>query len=136
MFDNYIAAHGLAAIVDSSSGFSIKADKGSAYIRPHSANQLMGWIYYALPSPPPGNDTLKKLAIDFSSTAAYVSAVHVYLGNNEVYKADNMQQASSFTEDISSSQAVFKDKGILVAIHVVFDSVAASFHFQSVSIGI
>ncbi|KAK4168224.1 hypothetical protein QBC43DRAFT_284864 [Cladorrhinum sp. PSN259] len=129
--DHSISVHGLGAIKDSrtSDTFTVQGDKGSALIRPTNVNRLTEWIYYALPSPPPGYTGLKNLTIDCSSQNA--------LGNHHAWSTGNyFQQISTFTQNIPSGQAAYAGKGILVAIYIEFEVIAASLTIQSVSIGI
>ncbi|KAK4158754.1 hypothetical protein QBC43DRAFT_248868 [Cladorrhinum sp. PSN259] len=133
---NAISEHGFGAIKDSSTTFTIQADKGSALIRPTNNTQLTGWIYYTLPSPAPGYTGLKNITIDFSSQSATVDAVQIWLANRKVWDAENLQKTSTFSEDIATGQATYSGKGIGVGIYVEFDSLASTLRFQNVSIGI
>ncbi|KAI1642121.1 uncharacterized protein F4817DRAFT_310721 [Daldinia loculata] len=130
----WISTHGIGAIKDSTSTFSITADKGSALVKPTSPNELSGWIHFTIPSPPVNNPNLKVVAVDFSSQSATVDAVAIYLANLVKFKEEGLQKGQSFSLTISSAQAVYQGKGISVSILVEFDSVASNLRIQSVGI--
>ncbi|KAI2777519.1 hypothetical protein F4815DRAFT_290148 [Daldinia loculata] len=130
----WISTHGIGAIKDSTSTFSITADKGSALIKPTSPNELSGWIHFTIPSPPVNNPNLKVVAVDFSSHSANVDAVAIYLANLVKFKEEGLQKGQSFSLTINSAQAVYQGKGISVSILVEFDSVASNLRIQSVGI--
>ncbi|KAI1657623.1 hypothetical protein F4813DRAFT_70263 [Daldinia decipiens] len=130
----WISTHGIGAIKDSTSSFSITADKGSALVKPTSPNELSGWIHFTIPSPPVNNPNLKVVAVDFSSQSATVDSVAIYLANSVKFKEEELQKGQSFTLTISSTQAIYQGKGISVSVFVQFDSVASNLRFQSVGI--
>jgi hypothetical protein len=131
-----LSTHGIGAIKDSGSSFTITADKGSALVKPTNANQLSGWIHFTIPSPPVESPNLKNVTIDFHSQSATVETVAVYLANAQKYREENLQRGESFTLSIASQQAIYNGKGIAVSIMVQFDSVSSKLQFQSVSIGL
>lgn len=130
----WLSTHGLGAIKDSSSTFTITADTGSALVKPTSANELSGWIHFTIPSPPATNPNLQTIAIDFQSQSATVETVAVYFANMQKYKGDNLQRGQSFTLTLASGSAIYDGKGIAVSIYVKFDNVASTLRFQSVAV--
>ena len=128
----WLSTHGIGAIKDSQSSFSITADKGSALIKPTNPSQLSGYIHFTIPSPPVNNPNLKAVAVDFSSQSASVDTVLVYLANNEEFKKENLQRGQSFQLDISD--VAYGGKGIALMILVNFNSVDSTLNFQSVGI--
>ncbi|KAI0106665.1 hypothetical protein F4814DRAFT_66010 [Daldinia grandis] len=130
----WISTHGIGAIKDSTSTFSITADKGSALVKPTDANELSGWIHFTIPSPPVNSPNLKVVAVDFSSQSANVDSVFIHLANLVKFKEEGLQKGQSFTLTINSAQAVYQGKGISVSVYIQFDSVASNLRFQSVGI--
>lgn len=130
-----LSTHGMGAIKDSNSTFTITADRGSALVKPTDANHLEGWIHFTIPSPPATDPNLKSVTIDFSSQSATVETVAVYLANMQKFKEENLQKGQSFTLDIASVRRVtYAGKGIAVSIFVEFSSSASNLRFQSVAI--
>lgn len=131
----WLSTHGIGAIKDSNSSFSITAENGVALIHPTSANDKSGWIHFTIPSPPADNPNLRAVTARFSTSSATVDKVRVFLGNNTAYSRDSTQETDSFTYGISStSETVYKDLGIAVSIWVDFDSVTAKLKIQSVGV--
>ncbi|KAI1806578.1 hypothetical protein F4811DRAFT_135552 [Daldinia bambusicola] len=131
----WISTHGIGAIKDSTSSFSITADKGSALVKPTNPNQLSGWIHFTIPSPPVNNPNLKVVAVDFSSQSASVESVAIYLANAVKFREDGLQRGQSFNLTIPNSPAVlYEGKGISVSIYVEFENVSSNLRLQSVGI--
>ncbi|KAK4222445.1 hypothetical protein QBC38DRAFT_489824 [Podospora fimiseda] len=133
-----LSVNGIGATVDSESTFKFAAANGTGKIYPGGtgSSDLKGWVYFAIPSPLPPYSALNSVTIQFAATNAQVDKVAVWLGNNQVFSADNLQQTDTFTKPIASSQAVYNGSGIAVAVYVVFDGPASKVNFQSVSIGV
>ncbi|KAI3319122.1 hypothetical protein HD806DRAFT_510048 [Xylariaceae sp. AK1471] len=130
----WLSTHGIGAIKDSDSTFSIVAESGSAVVKPTQANQLTGWLHFVIPSPPVTNPNLKTLAIDFSTQGATVEGVAVYLANNEIYTKNKLQRGQSFTLKILSAESTYDGKGVAVSVFIKFTGVTSTLNFQSVAI--
>ncbi|KAF5230026.1 hypothetical protein FAUST_10049 [Fusarium austroamericanum] len=132
----HLSTHGIGAIKETGSTFTITADRGSAVVKPTEANELTGWIHFTIPSPATGGPNLNSVSIDFHSQTATVDTVAVYLANSLKFKEENLQRGQSFVLPIPSGQAIYNGKGIAVSVQVQFQDSNSKLHFQSVSIGI
>lgn len=130
----WLSTHGIGAIKDSDSTFSITAESGSAVVKPTRGDNLTGWLHFIIPSPPVNNPNLKNLAIDFATQGASVDSVAVYLANNEIFKKNKLQKGQSFELKIISSEATYEGKGIAVSVFLKFVSVNSTLDFQSVAV--
>jgi hypothetical protein len=132
----WLSTHGIGAIKDTTSTFTISADKGSAVVRPSDATKLSGWIHFTIPSPPANNPNLLAVAVDFSSQSATVETVSLYLANLVKFTMTGLQKGQSFTLPISGSQALYQGKGVSLSILVEFENIGSSLRFQSVGVQI
>ncbi|ROV89113.1 hypothetical protein VMCG_09861 [Cytospora schulzeri] len=131
----WLSTHGIGAIKDSHSTFSIAADAGSAIVHPTDANDTKGWIHFTIPSPPASSPNLRAVAVNFSSHSATVERVQVYLANSLVFDESNLQMTTHYTSDIASAAStVYKGKGIAVSVYVEFDNLNSKLKFQSVGV--
>ncbi|KAF2969125.1 hypothetical protein GQX73_g4409 [Xylaria multiplex] len=130
----WISTHGIGAITDTDSSFTITAASGSALVKPGNSGQLSGWIHYTIPDPPATNPSLITLAVDFASQSAFVQDVAIYLANVEKFKRTNLQRGQSFEESIVDQKVVYNGKGIMVSIKVEFENMGSSLRFQSIGI--
>ncbi|KAK6949553.1 hypothetical protein Daesc_009636 [Daldinia eschscholtzii] len=130
---HWLSTHGLGAIKDSTSTFSITAEQGTALLRPSHPDQLSGWVHFTIPSPPPKRPNLKKVSVDFSAQTAYVDAVDVYLANLVNSKSSGLKQDKSFALDFPT-EVVYKGKGILVSVFIQFKDVSSRLMIESVGI--
>ncbi|KAK9776311.1 hypothetical protein SCAR479_06923 [Seiridium cardinale] len=130
----WITTHGIGAIKDSKSTFEITVENGSGVVRPTTATDLRGWVHFTIPGPPVDKPVLKIAQIDFSSQSASVETMQLYLANRRVFDEGQLQKTSSFDLDISSSKAIYQDKGIALSLELVFNNVGGALRFQSVGI--
>lgn len=135
----WIATHGIGAIKDSASSFSIAAEAGCGTVKPTNKDERSGWIHFTIQSPPPGYPFLKGVEVDFSSQSATVEKVEVYMGNDLVFGRDLLQETGSFHRafDAQASSIRYTSK-IAVSVYVEFevDDEHAKIRFQSVGLQI
>ncbi|KAI1475445.1 hypothetical protein F4774DRAFT_396927 [Daldinia eschscholtzii] len=132
---DWVSTHGLGAIQDSTSTFSITAEDGTALVRPSHPDQLSGRLYFTIPSPSPKHTNLKAVAVDFTAQTATIDAVDVYLADLVNSKNSGLNKDKSFALDFPT-EVVYKGKGILVSILIQFKDVSSRLMIESVGIEI
>ncbi|KAM0812940.1 hypothetical protein AB5N19_12931 [Seiridium cardinale] len=130
----WITTHGIGAIKNSKSTLEITVENGSGVVRPTTATDLRGWVHFTIPGPPVDKPYLKIARIDFSSRSASVETVEIYLANTRVFDEGKLQKTRNFDLNISSTRAIYQDKGIAMSLEIEFENVGSSLHFQSVGI--
>lgn len=129
----WLSTHGVGAIKDTASTFAITVDRGSAVVRPTSANQLTGWIHFVIPSPPANNLNLKKFAVHFPPRER---PLRKWLFTLPTTRCTTWADSGQFFElDIpSTTTTTYTDKGIAVVVFPKFTNVSLTLDFQSVAI--
>lgn len=139
----WLSAHGAAAVKCKETTFSITTDDGGSFVRPTStsASELKGPVLFPLPNFPPNAAYLSDLAIDFSTSAAWVEEVVVLYGGDELYKKKRMGRTSDLSIKIPPSEDVkiYSDdtlKSLALTIHVKFEDLHSSLTFRCVGVGV
>ena len=127
--------HGISAIKDTRSRFTIVPERGSAVIRPTTADELSGWIHFYVDTSSAGNTDLNSVEINFNSQSATVETVTIYERNKEIFNEDNLGKADAFTLPIAPGHAILSGGPTGVSIKVQFDNLASKIYVRSVGVG-
>jgi hypothetical protein len=127
-----LLTHGVGAIKDTNSRLRIMNQGGGSLVKMGDENEKSGWFHFTLPKPSVTNPILKKVKVNFSTSAATVKGVKVYVGRNEVFSIESLDETSSFERPIDPGTEATNDQGIVLSIelelenfrsHVIVDSV-------------
>lgn len=135
-----LSTHGIGAILTSDTSFNKTYNHGIAnYTVSQSANSTKGWIYFTIPSPPPGYTTLEGASVNFTQdNGVTVTMIQAYQGASPLL---NYPITGSQTEPVKpnttynfTSPTEYNGNGIVVAIYVEFTISPATLSIVSVGV--
>jgi hypothetical protein len=129
----WLTTHGIGAIRNSASTFSIQAVDGSARIGPTDGKEKEGWVHYTIPSPDDNHTILSKIKLDISADRASINEVKLWLGNDLAFDKGTLQKRNSWIEPVSPT-ATYSDAGISVALYLKFPTYDSSIDIQSIGV--